>query len=100
MEITGSDQSALLIGRERELGELQLALAAAREGRGRVYLIAGEPGIGKTRLAEAVADQGAAEGMLPAWGRAWESAGAPAYWPWTQLLRALVGTRDRAMLEA
>jgi hypothetical protein len=100
MEITGSGQSALLIGRERELAELRSALAAAREGRGRVYLIAGEPGIGKTRLAEAVADQGAADGMLPAWGRAWESAGAPAYWPWTQLLRGLVATRDRAMLEA
>ena len=99
-QITGPGPPAPLVGRARELAELQSALAAAREGRGRLYLIAGEPGIGKTRLAEVVAEQGAAEGMLPLWGRAWESAGAPAYWPWTQLLRALVATRDRTTLEA
>ena len=89
-----------LVGRERELAELQAALGAAREGRGRLYLIAGEPGIGKTRLAEVVADHGTAQGMHALWGRAWENAGAPAYWPWTQLLRAIVGTRDRPTLEA
>jgi hypothetical protein len=91
---------APLIGRARELGELRSGLAAAREGRGRVFLIAGEPGIGKTRLAEAVAGEAAAAGAMPLWGRAWESAGAPAYWPWTQILRGIVATRDAEELAA
>jgi tetratricopeptide (TPR) repeat protein len=91
--------SVPLVGRERELAELDAALAEACEGRGRLFFIAGEPGIGKTRLAETVASRGSARDMVPLWGRAWESAGAPAYWPWTQLLRTLLGTRDSDALE-
>jgi hypothetical protein len=89
-----------LINRERELAELCAALAEARQGRGGMFLIAGEPGIGKTRLAEAVSNVAWGEGLVPLWGRAWESAGAPAYWPWVQILRGLVGLRDDAALAA
>jgi DNA-binding CsgD family transcriptional regulator len=42
-----------VIGRERELGELAAVLARTREGRGSLVLLAGEAGVGKTRLAEA-----------------------------------------------
>jgi hypothetical protein len=52
-------------------------------------LIIGEAGIGKTCLADAWTQRAAATGALVTWGRAWESGGAPAYWPWTQALRAL-----------
>jgi predicted ATPase len=99
--VTGipSAESVPLVGRERELDELDAALAEARDGRGRLVFIAGEPGIGKTRLAEAVTALGSEQGMIPLWGRAWENAGAPAYWPWTQLLRTLVGSRDSEALE-
>ncbi|MDY7093604.1 MAG: AAA family ATPase [Acidobacteriota bacterium] len=42
------------IGRESEIGELLAALDQAEDGRGGVLFLAGEPGIGKTRLAEEV----------------------------------------------
>ena len=42
-----------LIGRDEELELLRRRWAQARAGRGQVVLISGEPGIGKSRLAEA-----------------------------------------------
>ena len=44
-----------LIGRRSELGRLEALLAAARDGRGAVVLLAGEAGAGKTRLAAELA---------------------------------------------
>ena len=80
----------LFVGRERELAELAGALDAARAGRGGLYLLSGEPGIGKTRLGERCADVAAARGFAVLWGRCWESGGAPTYWPWVQVLRGAV----------
>ena len=42
-----------LFGRERELVELHAALRSAESGKGTLVLLVGEPGIGKTRLAQA-----------------------------------------------
>ena len=44
-----------VVGRDAELGRLDLLLDAARDGRGGVLLVAGEPGIGKTTLLDATA---------------------------------------------
>ncbi|KAB2885778.1 MAG: AAA family ATPase, partial [Kofleriaceae bacterium] len=41
----------MLVGRDRELEELEGALARLAAGFGALYLVSGEPGIGKTRLA-------------------------------------------------
>ena len=79
-----------LIGREQETARLVAGLDDAIAGRGRLSLISGEPGIGKTRLAEEIARAAAERGMRVIWGRCWEGRGAPAYWPWVQILRSLI----------
>jgi class 3 adenylate cyclase len=84
----GSDLGAPLFGRERELTQLLEAFDRALGGRGRLVLLAGEPGIGKSRLADAFSEIARSRGAAVAWGRCWEAGGAPAYWPWTQALRS------------
>jgi eukaryotic-like serine/threonine-protein kinase len=81
------------VGREGELAELAADLDAAVAGRGGVVLLAGEPGIGKTRLAEELAARAAEHGALVLWGRCWEGEGAPAFWPWVQVVRGYVQTQ-------
>ena len=77
-----------LVGRVRELDELRSAYASARTGRGGVQLILGDPGVGKTRLAAALAEHAAADGAKTVWTRGWGRA-APAYWPWVEVVRSL-----------
>jgi hypothetical protein len=83
------------VGRERELAQLHAALDDANAGRGRLFVLSGEPGIGKTRLAEEVARESTTRGMRAVWGRSWEGGGAPAYWPWVQILRSLLVDPNR-----
>jgi DNA-binding CsgD family transcriptional regulator len=85
------------VGREAELAALTACLDAAA-GQGGVVLLAGEPGIGKTRLAEELVAAATARGALCLWGRCWEGEGAPAFWPWVQVVRAYVETADPAAL--
>jgi tetratricopeptide (TPR) repeat protein len=56
--------------------------------------LTGEPGIGKSRLAEHLAAMATAEGSTVVWGRCWEAGGAPAYWPWIQIFRGLEMEED------
>lgn len=78
------------VGRSHEFVQLETALDAARNGQRRCVMISGEPGIGKTSLADRFSQQAAATGACVLWGRAWEDGGAPAFWPWTQIIRAFV----------
>jgi len=76
-------------GRDRELEAFTPAVLGARDSFGGLVLVSGEAGIGKSRLAEEVARVGRDSGLLPFWGRAWETGGAPAFSPWIQILRSL-----------
>jgi tetratricopeptide (TPR) repeat protein len=76
------------VGRDHELTELAELLDESAAGRGHLVLVGGEPGIGKSRLADALADRARSRRLLVLWGSIWEGAGAPAYWPWVQVLRA------------
>ena len=80
-----------LVGREAQLRVIDQALAGTSTGRGRMVLVAGEPGIGKTRLAEEATRRARESGVTVAWGRSDQDAGAPPFWPWTQVLRQLLG---------
>jgi tetratricopeptide (TPR) repeat protein len=88
----------VLVGRDGELAELLAGLDDAACGSGRLFLLAGDPGIGKSRLAGEAAARARDRGIKVAWGRCWEAGGAPAYWPWVQALRALVRGLDSEQL--
>jgi class 3 adenylate cyclase len=75
------------LGRERETHELRSAIDDVVGRRGRTVLISGESGIGKTRLASEAAAYAALRGAQVLWGRSYAGAGAPAYWPWVQVIR-------------
>jgi tetratricopeptide (TPR) repeat protein len=71
------------------------ALDEARAGRGLVFFLTGEPGIGKTRLMQELTRMARERGFQVAAGRCWEEGGAPAYWPWIQAVRELGGDFER-----
>ena len=95
-----SRPARVFVGRERELDELVRALEDALAGRGRLVLVAGEPGIGKSRLVDELMGQARARAARVIVGRCWEAGGAPAYWPWVQSLRAYVSETDPEELRA
>ena len=72
---------------------LRAALEQALSRRGRGVMIAGEPGIGKTRTAQEFSEYAAQKGATVLWGRCHEEAGAPPYWPWVQIIRSLLQSR-------
>jgi DNA-binding winged helix-turn-helix (wHTH) protein/tetratricopeptide (TPR) repeat protein len=86
------------LGRDRAMAALRANLEQALAGRTRVVLLVGEPGIGKTRTAEQLAAIARGAGAEVLVGRCFVE-GAPAYWPWVQIVRAFVERRDRAALE-
>lgn len=82
------------IGRARELAALDEALTHALSARGRLVLLSGEPGIGKTRLADEFSIRAASRSAYVVSGRCWEGEGAPPYWPIIQIVRALIARDD------
>jgi hypothetical protein len=77
-----------LVARAGVLAEVDSALAAARAGRGRLLAVTGEPGIGKTRLAEEAAERAGGFAVIWTWGPA---GGGAALGPWSRVLRVLAG---------
>jgi hypothetical protein len=64
-----------------------------------LVLVIGEAGIGKTTLLTRFASRVRADGGTVVWGTCWDGDQAPAWWPWTQALRALLD-RNPEMTEA
>jgi tetratricopeptide (TPR) repeat protein len=99
-EPTGATGELPLLGRARELADLHAALEESAAGRGELVLLTGEPGIGKTRLATALGEVASAGGHRVAWARGWDGGGAPAFWPWVQIVRAVAADRKDDELRA
>ena len=77
-----------MVGRVELLEELNGLLATAYAGRGRGVVIQAEAGMGKTTIAEALADRAARAGVTTVWGRC-SAAEVPPFWPWRAILMSL-----------
>ena len=84
----------MLVGRRLAAGALRSAVDAAGGGAGGVVLLAGEAGMGKTALASEAVAYAKARGAAAVWGTCWEGDGAPGFWPWIQVMRALAADAD------
>jgi DNA-binding SARP family transcriptional activator len=88
-----------LIGRAAQLARLRAALEAAGTRRGRLVLLHGEAGIGKSTLAGRLAEEAAVAGVPVGVGSPLGADGAAAFRPWIQALGALGARGARALLE-
>ncbi|MFG3601643.1 ATP-binding protein [Micromonospora chersina] len=78
-----------IIGREHPAALLRAEVDRVTASHGGLVLVAGEPGIGKTTLVSAAADEARRRGALVLGAACWDSDSAPGYWPWVQVLRRL-----------
>ncbi len=76
------------VGRAAVLTRLKRSVVRALGDQGQICILSGEAGIGKTRTAQRVADLARAHGADVWLGSCHEGEGAPAFWPWTQVVRA------------
>lgn len=88
------------VGRSAELATLKAGVDDALSGNPGVIMLVGDPGIGKTRTAEEVATYAKMRGAQVLVGRCYEGEGAPAYWPWVQIIRDYVHDTDAERLQS
>ncbi len=89
----GGHRGGALVGRDRELTAVGDVLAALSDGRGGLVTVTGEPGVGKTRLSEAVEARAEELGVRWLQTRCLSYGAALAYWPYAELVRSLAGLR-------
>lgn len=84
--------TAPLVGRDSVMKRLDSALERARTGKGSICILVGEPGIGKTRVAQALEERGFSERALWSWASCHSMESDPPLWVWTQILREYLRT--------
>ena len=92
--------SPVLVGRQGELSELEDALLAANRGDGRFVLLAGEAGIGKTRLARELTRRARKLGCDVLWGSCSEAELSLPYLPFVEAIGNRLGDKDAAAAQA
>src|SRR5262249_46824747 len=90
-------QPVVTTGRTAARAELGAALDAALDGRGRLVLLTGEPGMGKTTLARDLAAQARRVGAVVRWAACWSGGATVAHAPWLTLLAGLGGAGEPAL---
>jgi predicted ATPase len=88
------------VGREGPIELLESGLADALGGQGRIVLISGSAGIGKSRLVQEFSARARARAIEAHCGRCLEAEGAPALFPWLAVLRGYAQHHARSELEA
>jgi DNA-binding SARP family transcriptional activator len=89
------ERAAPLAGRDVELESLRQQMHHAWRGRGRALLIAGDSGLGKTRLAYEALRAAAASGMTTLFGAAYEQEGQLPYQPYIEAFDRYLAERQR-----
>ncbi|SPL93415.1 unnamed protein product [[Actinomadura] parvosata subsp. kistnae] len=83
-----------LIGREHPAALLRAEITRLIDSHGGLVLVTGEAGIGKTTLVTSAVGEARRRGALVVGGACWDAGGAPGYWPWVQVIRALRRTAE------
>jgi DNA-binding CsgD family transcriptional regulator len=96
--VSGGLTQGVFVG--REIAELKAVLEDALLGRGRLVMLVGEPGIGKTRTARELSSYAVQRGAQVSWGRCYEDQGMPPYWPWIQVIRFCLRGREARQLRS
>ena len=78
------------VGRGELMDQLQAQLLATEQGSGKLTVLVGEAGIGKTRCATELAESAQARGFVVLRANSVEGVGAPVFRPWQQILRGLM----------
>ena len=89
-----------VFGRDDLLARLGDTLASVAGGEGRLVWLAGEAGIGKTRLLAELERLAVARGFRALHATAWDDPGTPPFWLWVQVLREAAGGRSAEALAA
>jgi class 3 adenylate cyclase/predicted negative regulator of RcsB-dependent stress response len=92
--------SPVLVGRQHELSELEDALLSANRGDGRLVLLAGEAGIGKTRLSRELARRAQKLGCDVLWGSCSEAELSLPYLPFVEAIGTQLDEQDLDALRA
>jgi class 3 adenylate cyclase len=96
--VIGRVLSPVLVGRRQELSDLEDALLSANRGEGGFVLLAGEAGIGKTRLARELARRAAKLHCDVLWGSCSEAELSLPYLPFVEAIGARLDAQDQAEL--
>ncbi len=79
----------MLVGRASEEREIEARLSLAERGVGGLVVLVGEPGLGKTALAEHASVVARQRGFSVGWAACWQTAAVPPLQPWTELVGQL-----------
>ncbi len=98
--IPGRRGPQAFVGRTVELDKLHRAVDQALGGHGSLVMVAGEPGIGKTRIVQRAGEYGGLRGAQILLGQCHEAEGGIPYLPFVEALRQhVVGRPDDALRE-